>query len=86
MISCVVKYRFLLVNYKSFCTSGLVGSSIKHILKKKKRQGKWLAAQLEVDEGTVSRWCRNVQQPSLPTLFQIAELLEVPPADLLGEG
>lgn len=59
---------------------------IKQVLKKKKRQGKWLAAQLEVDEGTVSRWCRNVQQPSLPTLFRIAELLEVPPADLLGEG
>ena len=58
---------------------------IKSVLKKQKRQGKWLAAQLEVDEGTVSRWCRNVQQPSLPTLFQIAELLAVQPKDLLEE-
>lgn len=59
---------------------------IKQVLKKQKRQGKWLAAKLDVDEGTVSRWCRNVQQPSLPTLFRIAELLQVTPAELLGEG
>ncbi len=45
-----------------------------------------LAEKLEKDQITVSRWCRNVQQPSLPTLFRIAELLEVKPEALLGEG
>ena len=56
---------------------------IKQVLKQKKRTGKWLAAQLDKDEGTVSRWCRNVQQPSLETLFQIAELLEVEAVELI---
>ena len=56
---------------------------IKRVLKQKKRTGKWLAAQLGKNEVTVSRWCRNVQQPSLETLFEVAELLEVPPAELL---
>jgi len=58
---------------------------IKQVLKQKKRTGKWLAAQLDKDEGTVSRWCRNVQQPSLETLFQIAELLEVEVVDLIEQ-
>ncbi len=61
---------------------------IKWVLKQKKRTGKWLAEQLGKNEVTVSRWCRNVQQPSLETLFEVAELLEVKPGELLegGEG
>lgn len=58
---------------------------IKRVLKQKKRTGKWLAEQLGVDEGTVSRWCRNFQQPNLQTLFEVAELLEVRPAELLAD-
>ena len=57
---------------------------IKRVLKQKKRTGKWLAEQLGKNEITVSRWCRNVQQPSLQTLFDIAELLEVRPEELLA--
>ncbi len=57
---------------------------IKRVLKQKKRTGKWLAEQLDKDQVTVSRWCRNVQQPTLATLFEIAELLEVEPAELLA--
>lgn len=56
---------------------------IKLVLKQKKRTGKWLAEQLGKNEVTVSRWCRNVQQPSLEALFEIAELLEVKPEELL---
>lgn len=56
---------------------------IKLVLKQKKRTGKWLAEQLGKNEVTVSRWCRNVQQPSLEALFEIAELLEVRPEELL---
>lgn len=57
---------------------------IKRVLKQKKRTGKWLAEQLGKNEITVSRWCRNVQQPSLETLFDIAELLDVRPEELLA--
>lgn len=56
---------------------------IKRVLKQKKRTGKWLAEQLDKDEGTISRWCRNVQQPNLETLFQVAELLDVEARELL---
>ena len=59
---------------------------IREELRQRKISNKWLAEKLGKDQITVSRWCRNVQQPSLPTLFRIAELLGVPPADLLGEG
>jgi len=58
---------------------------IKRVLKEKKRTAKWLAAELGVDEGTVSRWCRNVQQPGLPTLVRIAEVLGVRVGELLEE-
>ena len=54
------------------------------MLKQKKRTGKWLAEQLGKNEITVSRWCRNVQQPSLEMLFKVAELLEVKPNELLA--
>jgi putative transcriptional regulator len=59
---------------------------IREVLRQRKISNKWLAEKLEKDQITVSRWCRNVQQPSLPTLFQIAELLAVQPKDLLGKG
>ncbi len=51
-----------------------------------KGAGKWLAEQLKVNEATVSRWVQNKQQPDLPTLYRIAEILEVAPCDLLEKG
>ena len=56
---------------------------IKSVLKEKNRTGKWLAGELGVDETTISRWCRNLRQPSFKTLFDIAELLDVEPGELL---
>jgi hypothetical protein len=56
---------------------------IKIVLKKKKRTGKRLAQQLGKDEGAVSRWCRNIRQPNLETLFQVADLLDVDVNELL---
>ena len=50
---------------------------IKDVLQEQGRSNKWLAAQLGKNEVTVSRWCRNVQQPDLETLFRIAGLLGV---------
>lgn len=60
-------------------------NQIKRVLKQKKRTGKWLAGELGVDETTVSRWCRNIRQPSFKTLFEIAELLDVEPGELLSK-
>ena len=44
---------------------------LKVVLAEKKRTNKWLASQLGVAPSTVSKWCTNVCQPSLETLFQI---------------
>ena len=48
---------------------------LKLMLVEKKKTGLWLAEQLGVSNTTVSKWCSNTTQPSLPTLDRIAELL-----------
>ena len=57
-------------------------NKIKRTLKQKKRTGKWLAEELGVDERTVSRWCRNLRQPSVQALIDIAELLDMEVGEL----
>jgi putative transcriptional regulator len=44
---------------------------------------KELAEGLDVTPGTVSTWCTNDKQPSLETLYRIAEYLKVDVRDLL---
>lgn len=56
---------------------------LKVVLAEQKRTGKWLAETLGKNEATVSRWCVNVSQPSLETLFEIAKVLEVDARELL---
>ncbi len=58
---------------------------LKLMLVEKKRTGIWLAEQLGVSNTTVSKWCSNVTQPTLPTLDRIAELLECELRDLIIE-
>ena len=45
----------------------------------------WLATQIGRDPVTVSKWCTNTSQPSLETLFQIAEVLGVKVQDLISK-
>ena len=56
---------------------------LKLVLVEKDKTGVWLAEQLGVTAVTVSKWCSNITQPTLPTLDRIAELLEVDPRNLL---
>lgn len=56
---------------------------IREVLRQQGRTNKWLATQLDRTENTVSRWCRNGQQPDLETLYKIAHLLQVPVSSLL---
>lgn len=56
---------------------------LKVVLAEQKRTGKWLAETLGKNEATISRWCANVSQPSLETLFAIAKVLEVDMRELL---
>jgi len=50
---------------------------LKVVLVERKKTGKWPAETLGKNEATVSRWCANVSQPSLETLFAIAKALKV---------
>ena len=56
---------------------------IKAVLAEKGKTSKWLSEQIDRDKSTVSRWCTNDMQPSLETLFKIAELLDIEARELL---
>ena len=58
---------------------------IKVVLVEKKRTAKWLAEELGKNPATVSKWCSQVTQPSLPTLDRIAELLGCEKRDFVGD-
>ena len=58
---------------------------LKLMLVEKKRTGLWLAEQLGVSNTTVSKWCSNTTQPTLPTLDRIAELLECEKKELITD-
>lgn len=56
---------------------------LKIVLVEKKRTGVWLSDQLGVSPVTISKWCSNTTQPTLPTLAKIAKLLECDLRDLI---
>lgn len=56
---------------------------IKVVLAEKKRTAKWLAEQIGKNPATVSKWCTNTIQPSMDTLLDIANALEMNIQDLL---
>lgn len=56
---------------------------IKVVLAEKKRTSKWLAEQIGKNSATVSKWCTNTIQPSMDTLLDIANALEMNIQDLL---
>lgn len=56
---------------------------LKVVLAEKRRTNKWLVQQLDKDPATISKWCTNTAQPSLETLYEIAQYLEADIKDLL---
>ena len=58
---------------------------LKIMLAVTKHSNKWLAEMLGKDQATISKWCTNTSQPSLETLFQIAEVLGVKAQDLISK-
>lgn len=56
---------------------------IKITLVEQGRTNKWLADKLGKNATTVSRWCTNDMQPSLETLVQISDVLNVNVRELL---
>jgi putative transcriptional regulator len=56
---------------------------IKSVLAEKGKTNLWLAEYLGMNKTTVSKWCTNDMQPTVQTLFQIADALDVDVRDLL---
>lgn len=46
----------------------------------------WLAEKLGLSTTAVSKWCTNRNQPTVETLFKIAEVLGVEVSELLVTG
>ena len=59
-------------------------NQLKLVLVKKKKNNKWLAEQLNVNQTTVSKWCTNTSQPDLATLKRISELLDVNVSEIIN--
>lgn len=57
---------------------------LKIVLAENDKTNKWLAEQLGKSEVTVSRWCSNEVQPSLDTMAQIANVLQIDIKELLN--
>ncbi|MFT4154327.1 helix-turn-helix transcriptional regulator [Parafilimonas sp.] len=56
---------------------------IKSVLAEKNKTNIWLADQLGMNKTTISKYCTNDIQPSMETLFAIAETLDVDVRELL---
>lgn len=56
---------------------------LKSWLALKQVKNKALAEHLNVSEQTISKWCTNYSQPSIPDLYKIAEFLNVDVPELL---
>ncbi|WP_249219467.1 helix-turn-helix transcriptional regulator [Chitinophaga sp. HK235] len=65
--------------------SGKIFNRIKAVLAEKQKTNKWLAETLDMNINTVSKWCTNKIQPTIETLFAIAEALNVEARELLVE-
>ncbi len=59
---------------------------IKEVLEQKGLTQIWLADKLGKSYNMVNAYAKNRRQPSIETLFKIAEILEVKPKDLLKEN
>ena len=57
---------------------------IKSVLAEKGKSNLWLAERLGRNAATISRWCTNDNQPSLETLYQISQLLDINIRELLN--
>lgn len=52
-------------------------------LEKRGKSMYWLAKNSEIGFATISKYVYGKREPTLPTLFKLADLLDVSPKDLL---
>jgi putative transcriptional regulator len=61
----------------------IASNRIKAVLAEQGKTNNWLAEELNKNRTTVSKWCTNQMQPTMETLFEIAEVLDVDVRELL---
>jgi transcriptional regulator with XRE-family HTH domain len=71
------------LKYENKMAEKRILNRIKSALADHNKTNLWLAEALGKNKSTVSKWCTNDQQPTLDTLFDIAEVLGVDVAELL---
>ncbi len=59
---------------------------LKVVLAEQNKTNKWLANQLGKTENTISRWVRNINQPTVEQLFDIAKVLGIDVKTLLNSN
>ncbi|ABG60177.1 helix-turn-helix transcriptional regulator [Cytophaga hutchinsonii] len=64
-------------------TERKIFNRLKSVLAEKGKTNLWLTETLDKNKTTVSKWCTNDVQPSLETLFDIAEALNVDVRELI---
>lgn len=63
-----------------------VFNRIKAVLAEKRKTNMWLAEKLEMSPNTVSKWCTNQMQPTIETLFRIADALDTEARELIVQS
>jgi transcriptional regulator with XRE-family HTH domain len=58
-------------------------NKIKEILETQGRTQTWLAKQIDKSYVVVTNYCNNNKQPSIPLLYEIADILDVDVRELL---
>lgn len=74
------------IHYCSMAKKKRILNRIKSVLADKDKTNLWLAEKLGRNKSTISKWCTNDQQPTLETLFDIADALGVEVCELLVTG
>ena len=57
---------------------------IRVVLAEQKIKNKWLANKMGKNPSTISLWCNNERQPSLETLIEIAQILDIDARQLIN--
>lgn len=76
-------FVYIFAYYDIFITKNDI-NRIRVVLAERRIANKWLAEKMKKSPSTISRWCNNKIQPSLNTLIEIANQLNVDVRELIN--
>lgn len=74
----------IFAHYNLFAMEDLKYNRIREVLVSRGIKQTWLAQQLGLTFRQINSYATNTQQPPIPTLYEIAKILNVPPFELLN--